>query len=168
MTDQLYSGNREPSREKLQEVFHYRNNELYWKSSGKGRRVNFPAGTVNARGYRYIMISGKSYLAHRLVWAYHGKIPVPLLDHANGNKSDNRIENLRVATYSQNCMNRQQRSDNTSGVKGVGWDFEKDRWRVRIAVGGKTYEGGRFVCKERAKAAAEALRRRLHGDYARC
>ena len=95
----------------------------------------------------------------------YGNEPVPYIDHINGDKLDNRIENLRAATHSQNCMNRCQRSDNKSGVKGV--RLKKGKWYGSIVLNGKTHSAGYFTEKEDAAAAVDKLRKELHGEFAR-
>src|SRR5882672_2364605 len=81
------------------------------------------AGEIaGAKSGNYIRIGIKRrwYQAHRLAWLYvHGKWPLYWLDHANGDKLDNRLENLREATHSQNQMNSRRAKHNTSGFKGV-------------------------------------------------
>lgn len=65
------------------------------------------AGTLNGSNYLVIRVSGKSYYAHRLVWLYiTGRFPINLIDHINGDRSDNKLNNLREATYQENALNR--------------------------------------------------------------
>jgi hypothetical protein len=149
----------------LHELLEYRDGELYWKQPGKSRQMGRPAGGINGDGYRRVKINRKLYAVHRLVWVMHGNDPVPFVDHINGDVLDNRIENLRAATHSQNCMNRRQRSDNTSGVKGV--MRRKGKWYGCITLNYKVYPAGYFDCKEDAAAAVDKLRRELHGEFAR-
>ena len=149
----------------LHELFEYRDGDLYWKISGKRRRLDVPAGSVNRDGYRRIKINYKLYAVHRLVWVMHGNDPVPFVDHINGDVLDNRIENLRAATHSQNCMNRRVRFDSKSGVKGV--TLKDGKWHAGVTVNYKRYSGGYFDCKEDAIAAVDKLRRELHGEFAR-
>ena len=149
----------------LRELFEYRDGELYWKQPGKSRQMGRPAGGINGDGYRRIKINRKLYAVHRLVWVMHGNDPVPFVDHINGDVLDNRIENLRAATHSQNCMNRRQRSDNKSGIKGV--MRKKDKWYGCVTLNYKVYPAGYFDRKEDAAAAVDKLRKELHGEFAR-
>jgi hypothetical protein len=125
MTNQSYPRNNDLSCEKVKELFDYKDGELFWKKIGPNKRTDRPAGTVNRDGYRRIKYMYKLYAVHRLVWTYHGNAPVAFIDHINGDVLDNRIENLRAATHSQNCMNRRVRFDSTSGIKGVHLEAKK-------------------------------------------
>jgi hypothetical protein len=149
----------------LHELFEYRDGKLYWKQPGKSRQMGKPAGSVIGDGYACIRIQYKLYRVHRLVWVMYGNEPVPYIDHINGDKLDNRIENLRAATHSQNCMNRCQRSDNKSGVKGV--RLKNGKWYGSIVLNGKTHCAGYFIKKEDAAIAVDKLRKELHGEFAR-
>jgi hypothetical protein len=165
MTKQAYSRNNDLSCEQVQALFDYKDGELYWKKPGPNKRTDRPAGAVNRDGYRRIKYMYKLYAVHRLVWTYHGNESVDFIDHINGDVLDNRVENLRAATHSQNCMNRRVRFDSKSGVKGVTW--KKNKWHACITVNYKRYSGGYFDCKEDAIAAVDKLREELHGDFAR-
>ena len=149
----------------LHELLEYRDGELFWKVGGNGRRIGMVAGAINRDRYRRIKINYKLYAVHRLVWVMHGNDPVPFVDHINGDVLDNRIENLRAATHSQNCMNRRQRSDNKSGIKGV--MRKKDKWYGCVTLNYKVYPAGYFDHKEDAAAAVDKLRKELHGEFAR-
>ncbi len=90
----------------------------------------------------------------------------PMIDHIDHDPLNNQRENLRPATYCQNLQNARLRSDSTSGIKGVSWHKQKQKWYVRIYREKKSYSGGLFTHKGEARKAANALRRRLHGDFA--
>lgn len=135
---------------------------LYWRiSSGKAK-----AGTVagcEAKGYILIGINGKLLKAHRLAWLlHHGKDPIGDIDHINGLRSDNRIENLREANHSENMHNRRADKDNRSGVKGVCWNKWKGKWMAY--VNGKHL--GYFPSKEEAAGVVKSAREQCHGAFA--
>lgn len=105
----------------------------------------------NPCGYPEANIDGKHMRMHQLLgFTKH--------DHINRNKSDNRRENLRPASYSENKYNSPIRSDNNSGVIGVGWVKETSNWRARIQYEGSAIYLGRFDNKE------DAIRARLLGE----
>jgi len=167
MTNQSYPRNNDLPCEKVKELFDYKDGELFWKKIGPNKRTDRPAGAVNRDGYRRIKYMYKLYAVHRLVWTYHGNAPVAFIDHINGDVLDNRIENLRAATHSQNCMNTRLRSDNTSGIKGVRWSKLKQKWIGTVGVNYKNYCAGEFDTKEKAAEAVAKLRQELHGEFAR-
>lgn len=160
---------------RLREVLDYcpETGGFVWKITRSFKAV---AGAVagseyKATGYLRIQIDGTSYLAHRLAWLHHyGKWPLLDIDHINGEKTDNRIANLREATASQNGQNRRHsQSNNQSGKLGVHFDDSSGRWRAVIAKDGRIYRLGYFGSREDAHAAYLAAKRELHefGEIAR-
>lgn len=137
-----------------------------WRVTRMKGRV---AGAVQHNGYRAIKIGPKLLLAHRMVWfVEHGKWPDGSVDHINGNKDDNRIVNLRLATKSQNAANAKRYASSQSGVKGVSFRGGKTpTWMARIAVGGKRLYLGCFSSPELAHAAYLDAAKKYHGDFAR-
>ncbi len=87
------------------------------------------------------------------------------IDHINGNKSDNRIDNLRLATFSENSWNAEKRSDNTSGHKGVSFDKRRGVWVAYINAYGKRKHLGRFYLIEDAYKAYEKASIDIHGEF---
>ena len=135
------------------ELFNYNSDtgEIFWNVIGKGRTKKKAAGTVTSNGYVGVLIDGTRYYAHRIVWfLHHKKWPQNQIDHINGIKTDNRIENLREATNSQNGKNYGENKSNTSGFKGVSFCKQTNRWRAVIKVDGKTKSLGRFLKKNDA------------------
>jgi hypothetical protein len=166
MTKRAYHRRSDLSCEKANELFTYKSGNLFWKVYKPRRKMGRPVGTLSAKGYLQVGIDGKLYYVHRIVWAMHGKNLAPVLDHINGNKADNRIENLRAATYSQNGMNRGANSNSASGVKGVYWYKNISKWRAVVQLDRRQHHAGYFDTKEEAAAAALALRAKLHGEFA--
>lgn len=109
------------------------------------------AGGVNTRGYVQMRFMGKIRLAHRLIWLYvTGEWPVGVIDHKDGNKANNKWENLRDASGSTNSRNRKINKNNMSGYTGVSWNDETSSWRSYICVDGKMKALGSFRHKEDA------------------
>ena len=107
------------------------------------------AGTKTATGYIHIRFGGKFYLAHRVAWKLvHGSWPNLEIDHINGDKSDNRLHNLRVCTTGENRKNMPKRKNKTSQYVGV--RRSRNRWAVVVD---SKYRG---VFKDESEAAAFA------------
>ena len=107
--------------------------------------------------------------AHRYIWEhYNGKIKDGLeIDHINNIRTDNRIENLRLATRGENQYNSKLRMDNKSGVKGVHWNKKAKKWIAKIKHKTILYHLGTFNSLEDAKDKVENKRAELHGTFAR-
>ena len=122
------------------------------------------AGSKAKNGYLTVRIDGTLYLSHRLAYLYvHGEWPAQKIDHINGDKCDNRICNLRLATDRVNAQNlRKPQANNTSGYLGVTFCRWTNRWRAQIETGGKNHKLGRFDTPELAHAAYLQAKRRLH------
>lgn len=126
------------------------------------------AGSAGVNGRCNIRLSGRLFKAHRLVWfLHHGNWPTEQIDHINGNPADNRIENLREATNSQNQHNRGVNKNNTSGFKGVCWDRPRGKWRAQLILNRKTLFLGHYDNPEAASKAYQNAARVLHGEFAR-
>lgn len=130
------------------------------------------AGCRINKGYYVVGISylGKQLVCylHRVIWVMHyGEIPEGyLVDHKDTNPSNNRIDNLRLATYSNNSHNANLRTDNTSGFKGISWCKAHEKWHVGVELFSKCYNLGYYKLLEDAVAAAEAGRVKLHQEFA--
>jgi len=106
-----------------------------WLKSRRGVKTGVPLGTDNGFGYLRITVLGRSYYAHRLAWFYVQGTWPDQIDHINGIKSDNRIENLRDVTVQQNNQNRLKAQKNSdSKVLGVSWHKKAKKWQAHICV----------------------------------
>jgi HNH endonuclease len=158
-----------PSQEDLRDAFSYdsQTGRLIWvKCSTSKIKPGTPAGKLNKTGYIQIKFRGCVYYAHRLIWMYHtGEDPGKLfVDHINLDRSDNRIENLRLVTVQQNAHNTRVRSHSKSGFKGV--YFERGRYRVRIRVDGRTKNFGSYPTPEEAYSVYLQTVSDLNGSFA--
>lgn len=119
-----------------------------------------PAGGAHWTGYRYIGVLGARHLAHKLAWLYvHGhypQYPQEQIDHINRDRSDNRIENLRLVKQGENDKNRSRYKNAKGPLTGVNWDSERKKWRADICSGDKRYNLGRYDSLFEAAAARKS------------
>lgn len=152
------------------ECFEYRGGALYWRSvthPNKQYLADKPAGSMHKTGYRHVTWMGKVHKVHRLIFLlHHGHLP-PEVDHINGDRADNRVENLRAADRSENQCNRSALSSNTSGYSGVSWHKKSKAWLVRVMKNNKTVVQEYFKDLELAGLVAEEARAKFHGQFAR-
>ena len=122
---------------------------------------NTRIGSIDKYGYGVIQIRNKKYRTHRLIWLYHyGVWPTGPIDHINGIRSDNTIENLREATTQQNNFNRKPRNGISSTYKGLSWHRRNKKWQVQYQLNGNMIYVGLYECEiEAAKAYDEAVRK---------
>jgi hypothetical protein len=138
-----------------------------WKIARNNRvKIDEEAGSLNTFGYRRVYLFGKCYYTHRLAWfLYYGDWPEELIDHINGDPSDNRISNLREASSVQNSLNRKRSIRNTSGVKGITWHKRDKRWQAILERNNRTIFIGYFKSLLDAKRAVEKRRLELDNEF---
>lgn len=131
-------------------------------------KTGAPAGTRDDRtGYLDIRVDGKKYRAHRVAFVLMtGDWPADLVDHASGDRSDNRWSNLRQCNKTENNQNTVGRPNGSTGVKGVRLTPE-GRYEVRIQADGIRRNLGSFNSLDAAASAYGAAARDLHGEFAR-
>lgn len=120
----------------------------YWNETYAGNEAGSLLGD-NANGkderYRYVTIRCRQYRAQRLIWLiYYGVWPKNVIDHKDGDRQNNRIDNLRDVTLSQNSRNQALSRKNTSGVTGVYWSKGDKKWRAQIKIKKKCHYLGMF------------------------
>lgn len=155
------------NQEYLKKLFYYDDGWLYWKEDRGPKKVkDKKAGSiVKTTGYWRVCIDNKSYALHRLIFLYHhGNLPSHL-DHINGNILDNRIENLRPASLSQNCHNSRRYKNSKSGVKGVFWAPSKNKWIARIRMNRKNVFLKYCDTLEEATMCVRQAREKYHGEF---
>jgi len=139
-----------------------------WKVDRGGKaKAGLAAGSLRADGYFALCLDGKSCVAARIAWfVATGSDPDLLdVDHIDGDKCNNRISNLRLASESQNCANRKRRSDNKSGFKGV-YAMGK-KWAASVTSNKKRVHLGLFETPELAYSAYVSVATVKHAEFAR-
>ena len=162
------TANRQHTQEQLLEYFTYNfeTGELFWKIDKNRAKAGDKVCTPHPSGYLAVQIDCIGYLVHRVIWCLiYGEFPESLIDHKDLDKQNNRLDNLRQSNGSGNCCNSTLRSDNTSGVKGVGWHSKLRKWQVRIQVNRKRTTNY-FTSFEDAKLFIENQRQLLHKEFA--
>lgn len=155
--------------ELLKSILHYDPDTgiFTWKIKRKKVFAGDVAGGVRGEGYHCIQYAGRVYRAHRLAHLYMtGEWPTHLIDHVNGDRLDNRWENLRPATRTQNNINCATYSNNKSGLKGVK-SCNDGKFEARICVNGKQMHLGRFASAQEAHDAYWMAAKEHFGDFAR-
>jgi hypothetical protein len=166
---QSYPQTNDLTYEQAHTLFTYKDGHLYWKVDRRNCSRGSLAGSREPKGYWRIGYEGKSYKAHRVIWVMHGNHPVPVLDHIDGDRLNNKIENLRAASFGENNLNSKLQKRNTYGVKGLRWFAGRNKWIGVIRHKGKQYYTKGFSSEDKDECirALKALREFLHGDFAR-
>lgn len=146
------------------ERFSVKEGRLLYKDSGR------LAGSLSENGYRIVSIRlagvNRAYLVHRIIWLmFIGSWPKNEIDHINRNKQDNRIENLREATHSENSLNRGIGRNNSSGHKGVSRTRSTGKWRAYATVSGVGKFLGEFNTPDEAGTAYVEYVKKMHGEF---
>lgn len=157
------------TQERLKELFEYRDGKLIRRISVSrlGKAGQEAGGFCATTGYNHISVDGKAYNLHRIIFLYnHGYLP-EFIDHIDGNRLNNKIENLRPATKHENCRNRTLHKNNRSGYKNVAWVKSNNAWSVSLQVNGKKKHIGFFQDIELADLVATEARDLYYGAFAR-
>ncbi len=141
-----------------------------WNAKYAGKESGSCGESWRQKGrFQWSLKIGGSKVIYRshIVWLFHkGEWPKLEIDHKNRNPLDDRIENLRESTHSQNLANGRFRSNNKSGYKGVCWDADHGRWRAAIGVRGRSIYLGLFDDPKLAHAAYLEASKRFFGEFA--
>ncbi len=156
------------TQERVKELFTYQDGKLIrliTVNNCKAKRDDI-AGSRHIAGYLSTRIEGNPYLNHRIIFLYHyGYLP-KYLDHINGIKTDNRIENIRECTNQQNCCNQKKQKNTTSKYKGVSWNKKNKKWCSGIMVNYKSIFLGYFKDEDEVFRVVSNARDKLHGEFA--
>ena len=168
------------TKEQALELFEYRDGALYWKERPRShfksdlawkqwnpKHAGKQAGCKSGHGYVKIRIYGKAMYAHQIIFLLHNGFVPSLIDHIDGNQSNNNIQNLRESNKQNNACNSKVRSDNTSGNRNVAWHKAAKKWAARITVNMKSKHIGLFEDFEFACFVADEARRLYQGEHAR-
>ncbi len=148
-----------PDIDELRKTFTYDPETGELRRGGSGEIVASPSRVW--RGWRPYHLC---FALHHGRWPHEGMV----IDHINGDWSDNRIVNLRECTVQQNVHNSRKSSVNTSGYKGVTWASTspyKGKWKSQINLNGRRHHLGYFNDPKEAHEAYCAKARELHGEF---
>jgi len=153
------------TQEYLHSIFQYKDGNLYRKNSIGNKKIGDIVGSKTYDGYMRTKINKKSILIHRLIFFMaYGYFPL-CIDHINGNKLDNRLENLREATFSQNQYNRKVNSNTFSKIKGIYWNKALKKWHAKCGVNGIRKHIGYFFNIDDAIQELQEYRMMHHGIF---
>lgn len=159
-------------RESMRAILRLNDNKdgFVWVNSRGGKALaGTPAGSVRKDGYINLSILKSNYLLHRLMWLwYYGEFDEGMeIDHIDGDKSNNAIYNLRLATRQENATNRGVQSNNKSGIKNVFLDKRSGKWLVKMKVQDKYKWFGLHESLELAELVAVEASSKYQGTFAR-
>ena len=126
--------------------------------------------SINSSGYAYINWGQKEYFLHRLIMGLPQDYDFEtntIVDHKNGNRLDDRKENLRICNKSNNPMNCRIYKNNTSGCKGVTWLERLGKWQAVISVNKKQIYLGIYANKEDAIRVRKEAEEKYYGEFKR-
>ena len=130
-------------------------------------RANKIISNKHRDGYLRLKLDGVEYRLHRVIWKlYHGEDPKYFIDHINGVRDDNRIENLREATSIENVRNINKLvKRNTSGYVGVSFCTKRKRYRTSIRYEGRSIHIGEFKDLNEARTRRVLLEKALYKEF---
>jgi poly-beta-hydroxyalkanoate depolymerase len=151
-----------PTQDRLKQLFDYKDGFLLNKKQRGKSKKGEPIGFVNFYGYRVSRVDMEKFYVHRLIWVFHnGSLNDLDVDHIDGNRDNNKIDNLRLVNSQKNNQNiRQARKTNALGVLGVSMKFGK--FCAQISFNRKVKHLGLFNTVEEAHQAYLEAKRKIH------
>ena len=144
----------------------YEGGKLIRKVAVSNARAGTIIDFIENNGYVRVRVDGKMYGVHQVVFVmFNGYLP-KIIDHVNNIKADNRIENLREATKSENGYNTKLPVNSKSGIKNVCWVKKLNSWQVKLKVKSICKVIGYFKDLELAELVAYEARNKFHGKFA--
>lgn len=136
--------------------------ELRWAMDYRTAQAGDVAGGLDRKGYRRVQYRCRAYKVHRLAWLLsYGEWPAMDIDHINGDRADNRLDNLRLASKAENAQNYPLRA-NSSGLHGVCWNKRHKKWRAHIRANGQQVYLGSYDTPQAAHEAYLNAKRAAH------
>lgn len=157
-------------KDEIMERFEYDAGKVIVKKSGQWKGlIGDEAGSLRPDGRRVIQVKNDLLFTHQVVWLmFNDSLPEGTLDHRDTNPTNNRIENLRPATDSEQQGNKKVQKNNTSGYKGVGFrsDIKAKPWKAYIKHEGKSVHLGYFSTAEAAAKCYDEAAKIKFGEFA--
>lgn len=153
------------TKEYLHTLYDYKDGKLFWKVNKGTAKVGDEVGYFDGR-YFSCKLNSKKKQVSRLIFTYHYGYEPQIVDHINGNKLDNRIENLRGATSLENNHNRCIAINNKSGIKGVSFSSQMNKWKTQITINYKQIHLGYYEDKDLAELVVSEARNKYHKSFA--
>ena len=158
----------QPTQQQVKELFNYQEDGyLTWAVNIRRARIGNKVGIIHTNGYLRTRVNGLLQSNHRLIFLWHHGYMPKIVDHIDGNKLNNKIDNLRVANNTQNQQNAKINIKSTSGYKNVSLCPQTKKWAVKISVDGLRKTIGRFDDVELADLVAQEARKKYHKEFAR-
>lgn len=155
------------TQDALLNMFEYRDGHLFWKINKRRVLSGKKAGCIRNDGYVVVRLRQKQYAAHRIIFMMHNGWLPDHVDHIDCNRLNNKIENLRAATKSENLRNACKHHDKGAGPKGVYWNKKSKKWQANLYIDGKLQHLGLFDDLDTATLVVMETRERVHGDFYR-
>lgn len=151
----------------LYDLFKYEDGILYRKIGRRNKYTWKPTGSLDKGGYLTTGLNGKVYKTHRLIFLMHHNYLPEFIDHIDGNRTNNNIDNLRAATKSQNARNHKVYVTSKSKYSGVTYNARAQKWAARAQLKGKRYFLGYYHVPEDAHGVVLTFKQKHYEGFVR-